>query len=55
MHPWASNVDTHTHNSAAIQKLADLAFKENDGSDETWINDLYLVGAMGEQYIARYM
>ena len=51
MHPWASNVDTHVHDSAAISKLADIAFEENEGPDETWISDSYLVGAMGEQQV----
>ena len=51
MHPWASDVDTHVHDSAAISKLADLAFEENEGPAETWISDSYLVGAMGEQYV----
>ena len=55
MHPWASDIDTHVHDSAAISKLADLVFEENEGPDETLISDSYLVNAMGEQCIARCM
>ena len=49
MHPWASDVDTHVNNSAAIQKLAEFASKEDIGS-ETWIRDAHLIGAMGKQH-----
>ena len=52
-HVSASGVDTHAHNSMALEKLIEVALKETkpDTDSDVLIRDKYLVSALGRPFL----